>query len=112
MSNIFNLLNNNASTFTDFSLQACLVGDHQTEKVINKNISRLKKIEENRLEDSGIKVPIQSIDAVISKVKLYATNNNTSLEDWSIRELRIVSYYLMKLRGNNETYNFALNLLD
>lgn len=112
MSNIFNLLNINASTFTDFSLQAYLVGDHQTEKVINKNISRLKKIEENRLEDSGIKVPIESIDAVISKVKLYATNNNTSLEDWSIRELRIVSYYLMKLRGNNETYNFALNLLD
>lgn len=31
---------------------------------------------------------------------------------WSIRELRIVSYYLMKLQGNEGAYRYALNLLD
>lgn len=31
---------------------------------------------------------------------------------WSIRELRIVSYYLMKLQGNEGAYQYALTLLD
>ena len=112
MSDIFSLLNIESSIFSNFALQAALVDDLQTGKVVNKNVSRLKEIKENKTVDNGLKVSPQSIDAVINKVKLYAKNNNPSLENWTLRELRIVSYYLMKFRGNTEAYNFALRLLD
>ena len=112
MSDAYTILGLNKGVLQDFPLLAERVADHQTEKVIKKNVSKLKVIEERLFVDKGIKVAQQSIDEVISKVIHFAPLGDTSIEHWTVRELRIVSYYLMKLRDNSATYSFALNLLD
>lgn len=96
----------------DFRLLADRVADHQTEKVVNKNMSKLKQIEERMLVDKGLDVAQQSIDEVISKVIRMAPSGNTAGENWTVRELRIVSYYLMKLRDDSVNYMYALELLN
>ena len=112
MSDIYDLLKISLTGLQDYSLQAALVIDHHTEKVINKNMSKLKEIEDEILVDESLNVSVQSIDDVIIKVEKYAKINNSSLENWSLRELRILSYYMMKLRGNSNAFSFALKLLD
>ncbi len=96
----------------DFRLLADRVADHQTEKVINKNMSKLKQIEERMLVDKGLEVAQQSIDKVICKVIHMAPSGDTSADKWTVRELRIVSYYLMKLRDDSINYMYALELLE
>lgn len=96
----------------DFRLLADRVADHQTEKVVNKNMSKLKQIEERMLVDKGLDVAQQSIDEVISKVIRMASSGNTAGKNWTVRELRIVSYYLMKLRDDSVNYMYALELLN
>lgn len=112
MSDIYSLLNINAGIFQDFPLLANRVADHQTEKVINKNMTKLKLIEDNMLVDKGLDVAKQSIDEIISKVIRMSATGDTSGDNWTVRELRIISYYLMKLRDNGKNYIFALDLLD
>lgn len=112
MSNIYDLLNINSDIIRDFSLQALRVDENQLGKVITQNTRKLRAIEERMFVSKGIKVSQQSIDDVIKKVKKLSADDDYSIENWTIRELRIVSYYLMKLRGNQKDYNFALSLLD
>lgn len=112
MSDVYGLLNINQGMLQDFRLLADRVADHQTEKVVNKNISKLKQIEEHMLVDKGLEVAQQSIDEVISKVIRMAPSGNTAGENWTVRELRIVSYYLMKLRDDSINYMYALELLN
>lgn len=112
MSDIYSILNINAGIIKDFHLLAHRVADHQIEKVINKNTRMLKQIEERILVDKGLNVAQQSIDETISKVIRMAPSGDTSMDNWTIRELRIVSYYLMKLRDDNACYRYALDLLD
>lgn len=112
MSDIYSILNINAGIIKDFHLLAHRVADHQIEKVINKNTRMLKQIEERILVDKGLNVAQQSIDETISKVFRMAPSGDTSMDNWTIRELRIVSYYLMKLRDDNACYRYALDLLD
>ena len=112
MSDIYSLLNINRGVFEDFSILAERVVDHQIEKVVNNNMSRLKQIEDSQLIDKGIEVEQQSVDEVIRRVISFASTGDTSMKNWTVRELRIVSYYLMKLRDERECYVFALELLD
>lgn len=112
MSDVYSLLNINQGMLQDFRLLADRVADHQTEKVVNKNMSKLKQIEERMLVDKGLDVAQQSIDEVISKVIRMAPSGNTAGENWTVRELRIVSYYLMKLRDDRVNYMYALELLN
>ena len=112
MSDIYSLLNINSGIIRDFPLLADRVADHQIEKVVNRNMGKLKQIEDRMLVDRGLDVSQQSIDEIISKVIRFAPTGDTSGENWSIRELRIVSYYLMKLRDNGNNYLYALDLLD
>ena len=112
MSDIYSILNINSGIIQDFHLLADRVADHQIEKVINKNVRTLKQIEERMFVDKGLNVAQQSIDEIISKVIRMAPSGNTSMDNWTIRELRIVSYYLMKLRDDNVCYLYALELLD
>lgn len=112
MSDIYSLLNINKGVIRDYPLLANRVADHQTEKVINRNVSKLKEIEGRLMVDKGIEVSLQSIDEVIRKVKRLSSKGDDSMENWSVRELRIVSYYLMKLRNKADDYHFALSLLD
>lgn len=112
MNDIYSLLNINSGVIQDFPLLANRVVDHQIEKVINNNMGKLKQIEDRMLIDKGIEIPKRSIDEVIRKVIRLSKQNDNSPENWTIRELRIVSYYLMKLRNDSKDYYFALSLLD
>ena len=112
MSDIYSILNINSGIIQDFHLLADRVADHQIEKVINSNMRKLKQIEDRMLIDKGIEISKRSIDEVIRKVIRLSKQNDNSPKNWSIRELRIVSYYLMKLRNDSKDYYFALSLLD
>lgn len=112
MSDIYTLLNINQGVLRDFPLQAERVADHQTEKVMNQRVRQLKEIEDRMLVDKGIEIPEQSIDEVITKVVRLTKTNDTSSDNWTMRELRIVSYYMMKLAGTPESYHYAIKLLE
>lgn len=112
MIDIYSLLNISQEQIRDFPLLANRVVDHQIEKVVNKNIDGLKKVKDRMLVDKGLEIQQQSIDEVMRKVQYYSSKNDDSMDNWSNRELRIVSYYLMKLRNNANDYHFALALLD
>lgn len=112
MEDIYALLNINKAVLQDFPLQAERAVDHQTELAINRSVRTLKEIEERMMSDNGVKVSQQSIDEIIQKVIDNAKENNKDNSIWSIRELRIVSYYLIKLQGNEGAYEYALGLLD
>lgn len=112
MADAYTLLNINQDVLKDFHLQANRIDDHQTEKVINQNLRKLKEIESRMLANEGITVSRQSIDEVLYKVVEASHSGETKMEDWTMRELRIVSYYLMKLQNEDAVYNYALTLLD
>lgn len=112
MEDIYALLNINKSLIQDFSLKACNLVDHQTELSINRSVRSLKEIEERMMSDKSVKVSQQTIDEIMQKVIEHAKTNNQDMSIWSIRELRIVSYYLMKLQGNDDAYIYALKLLE
>lgn len=108
---IFSLLSINSDLLRDYSLQAILVEDHQLEKVINGNIRRLKQIEIAMFSDKQIQVSPQSIEKIISKVKKVSYLDNQDIE-WTTHELRIISYYLMKLQNDSRTFTYALQELE
>lgn len=112
MEDIYALLNINKGVLQDFHLLAERAVDHQTELAINRSMRTLKDIEECMMTDKSVTVPQQTIDEIMMKVIKNAKMDNTDMSIWSIRELRIVSYYLMKLQGNEQTYMYALRLLD
>lgn len=112
MEDIYALLNINKGVLQDFPLQAERLVDHQTELAINRTVRTLKDIEEHMMSDKAVNVSQQSIDEIMQKVIDNAKENNTDDTIWSIRELRIVSYYLIKLQGNEGAYEYALGLLE
>ena len=112
MNDIYSLLNINEDVLTNFHLQANSVADHQTEKVIIANTRRLKEIEERMLTDCQVKFTARSVDEVMQKVIRYAYNKGSENEEWTSAELRIISYYIMKLQGDDVAYMYGLSLLD
>ena len=112
MIDIYSLLNIQKEQIQDYPLLANRVIDYQFEKVVNKNIDALKQIKDRMLVDKGLEIPQRSIEEVISKVLYFSSKKDDSLDNWSNHELRIISYYLMKLRNNPEDYHFAISLLD
>lgn len=112
MDDIYALLNINRCLIQDFSLKANNLVDHQTELAINRSVRSLKEVEERMMSDKTVKVSQQTIDEIMQKVINHAKTNNSDMEIWSIRELRIVSYYLMNLQGNDKAYIYALSLLE
>lgn len=112
MLDAYNILNINGEMLKGFYLLANRVVDNQIEKIINQNVSKLKNIEQRLLVDEGIKVTKQSIDEVLYKVVQESKDEIIRIDNWTMRELRIVSYYLMKLQDEATAFNHALNLLD
>ena len=108
---IYSLLKIDQGLINNFSFLANRVADHQIEKIINEQIRKLREIENRMPEDKGLKISNQSIEEVIRKVMLHSSHKEHK-EEWSIRELRIISYYLMKLRGYDDAYSYAISLLD
>ena len=106
------ILNINRDVLKDFHLLANRVADLQTERVINQNVRKLKSIEERMFVDEGIQVSKQSIDEILYKEVQAAHNEVIIMDDWTMRELRIVSYYMMKLQDDEVAFDYALSLLD
>lgn len=112
MEDIYALLKINKGVLQDFHLQASHAVDHQTELSINRSLRTLRDIEERMMSDKSVNVSLRTIDEIIMKVIENAKANNGDMNIWSISELRIVSYYLMKLHGNVDAYKYAIRLLD
>lgn len=112
MSDIYSLLGLNEDALNNFHLQANTVADHQTEKVVNANMRQLKAIEDRMLTDCSSKFTLKSVDEVLEKVKRCSLASDHTIEEWSSYELRIVSYYLMKLQGDDRAHDYGLALLD
>lgn len=112
MNDAFAILNINSEALRDFHLLANRIDDYQVEKTFNQNIRKLKSIEERMFVDGGINLSKQSIDEVIYKVAQASHDVSGGKPKWTIRELRIVSYYLMKLQDDETAFKYALDLLD
>ena len=112
MTDAFSLLNINRDVLKDFHLLANRVDNLQIERVINQNLRKLKSIEERLLVDEGIKVSKQSIDEILYKVVQASRKLDFNMDNWTMRELRIVSYYMMKLQDDENAYEYALMILD
>lgn len=110
MGNIYDILGINAGIFQDFPLLANEVADHQIEKVISSNTRALKMIEDKMLTDTKVKASPQSIEEVINKVRYYAHKQTDG--DFTAHDLRLLSYYMVKLQGDSVSYDYAITLLD
>lgn len=112
MNEAYNLLNLSHDVIKDFHLLANRVVDIQMQRIINKNVRELKSIEERMLANGGLNVSKQSIDEVLYKVIKAAKREGLEIKEWSGRELRIISYYMMKLQDEETAFEYALKLLD
>lgn len=109
MESVFTLLNINADILRDFPIQANLVEDKGTERILHQNTKKLRQIEQAHDSDVDCKMPKHSIDAVIQKVLRNAIKGGS--EEFSLPELRIISYNLAQLHGEDKAYFYAIDLL-
>lgn len=111
MLDIYELLKIDKDKICNFDVLACSIDDYQMQNTLNKNIRKLNAIGNRMLASGdGINVSKKSIEEVIEKVRKSFRSKNS--EEWTMSELRIVSYYLMELKDNNDMYSYALSLLD
>lgn len=111
MSNIYVLLNLNQDILDNFALQGRLIENNvETDRILRNAMHKLKTIEE-RMGDDGKRPDFnqQSIEEVMEKVK---RDTNGTNEEWTIKELRLISYYLVRLRNDQKVFDHALLLLE
>ena len=112
MSDVYSILQIDKEQFEDFSLQSLRIDDLQMNKTIKENIQKLKSIEQRMFADENLDIPQRSIDEVLNKVKAASKTGVVKNDDWTMRELRIVTYYLTQLQDGADVYNYALELID
>lgn len=111
MSNIYGLLNLNRDILENFALQGRLIENNvETDRILRNATRKLKTIED-RMQDDGKRPEFnqQSIEEVVEKVKREANGAN---EEWTIKELRLLSYYMVRLRNEQIVFEHALHLLE
>lgn len=111
MSNVYGLLNLNRDILENFALQGRLIENNvETDRILRNATRKLKAIED-RMQDDGKRPDfnLQSIEEVIEKVKREANGAN---EEWALKELRLVSYYMVRLRNEQKVFDHALWLLE
>ena len=69
---IYELLNINAEIISDFQLLSLSIDTKNIEKTLERNLLKLKLIENESYTDSGVKVSKYLIDEVINKVRRLA----------------------------------------
>lgn len=109
MDNIYSLLNLNADLLSNFTVQANLIEDKGTERIINQNIKKLGQIERIHGSEVEYEIPAFKINSVVQKVLRKVLNNSN--EELSLPELRIISYNLSQFHGEDKAYFYALELL-
>lgn len=111
MSNIYGLLNLDSVILKNFALQGRYIEKNiELDRILRNATHRLDAIKE-KMHDGGERPAFnsQSIDEVIAKVKRDSVSNE---EQWSIKELRIVSYYLVRFRNQHNVFDYAIRLLE
>lgn len=108
----YDLLNINREIIEDFSLQSLRVEDPYIEKKINSNIKKLNDIGQRMMSNDGLKISQQSVEEVMYKVVTSYNEHNNDISCWTMRELRIISYNIMRLQNDENIYEFALDLLE
>lgn len=113
METIFDLLNIDKEQFESFAIQAKSIGGLQLDRVFNRNIKRLKEIEKDCYVDTDhISKDIKdSRKEILSKVKQLSSSREL-FEEWTILELRNLSYLLYELQDSEVVYTYALQVLD
>ena len=112
MMDAFNLLGLDRSFLKEFSIQANRIDDSQTERIVRQNIRKLEEIETRSLANECLNIPKYSVDEVLYKISLSARHHDTDIDKWTTRDLRILSYYLMRFQDDDDVYKYALTLLD
>lgn len=111
MNSIWDLLNVNRDIFTNFSLQGHDIENNiELDRILKKVTRKLKSIEEE-MQSNSLRPNFnqKSINEIIEKVKEDAAGFKQS---WSIKELRIMTYYMMRFQNNQSLFDYALNLLE
>ena len=111
MENIYGLLNMNSDILANFALQGREVENNlEAERILKRAARRLKDIED-RMQSDGRKpeFSIKSVNEVIEKVKKSEKDNSV---EWSIKELRIVSYHLGRFQSDYTTFDHAVSLFE
>lgn len=111
MSDIYGLLKLNRDILENFALQGCLIENNvETDRILRNATRKLKTIED-RMQDDGKRPEFnqQSIEEAIEKIKREANGAN---EEWVLKELRLVSFYLVRLRNEQKVFDHALWLLE
>lgn len=112
MTDAYTLLKIDSSLLKGFQNQARLVENVQTDKNLRQQIHLLKQIEQRAMAEGRPIVPQQSIDEIIDKVIAESHKGQVNISIWKTRELRIVSYYMIKLQRDEDAFQYALKLLD
>ena len=113
MKDIFTALGLSHKTASAFSLDIEPVKDNiGIRRIINSNIRQLEDIERSFLVDTGRpEYSTVDIDKVINKVKTCTEKKKNNVE-WSIRELKLISYYITRFSMIPEQFSYALNMLS
>lgn len=113
METIFDLLNIDKEQFESFAIQAKSIGGLHLDRIFNRNIKRLKEIEKDCYVDTDhISKDIKnSRKQILSKVKQLSSSREL-FEEWTLLELRNLSYLLYELQDSEVVYTYALQVLD
>ena len=109
---IYELLKINSDVIQGYGLLADQVVTRNINKVLEDNLDKLNQIIIELGGGGGINVSKKSIDEIINKVIKQSEAKAYSNDNWNVRELRILSYNMMKLWNNGDAYNYALLILD
>lgn len=108
MADIYSILGISQETLCDFPLLSKTVADEQTKKVIDRNCRKLKGIEDCNLVDGAVPVTRESVASVVKK----ALTSPYNLEDWSLHELRTISYSLQSFLKNENAFAYVVYILE
>lgn len=112
MNDIYSLLSINKDVFQEFQFQYKLLNEKQIEKVIDRNIRSLKRIED--MCSPGKYIPSKSlrVSVIVNKVRKSLSLSNADKTRWNPMELRTISYNLFVFKDSDKEFEFILQLLD
>ena len=111
MADVYSILGISQETLCDFPLLSKTVADDQTKKVIDRNCRKLEGIEVSNLVDGAVPVTRESVASVVEKVFYKASSPNTT-GNWSLHELRTISYSLQSFHDYESTYAYVIYILS
>lgn len=112
MSSIYAILNLEQDIIDNFALQGQDINNNvQIERILRRNANELKSLQDKFVSESDRPHFSQkAVDSVLSDVKEDAISGGS--RDWEAKELRIVSYYLMRFQNNEKIFRHAMKIID